>query len=101
VARKTLQASRAVKRKANKKRPARTLGTQTAGINRSEVRRRKAAGVRQHCAWPQDRKGSHKTIDCFRWARKQRGTALVTKHYQQLKAEIQGIGSRAVQSTYT
>jgi len=69
-----------------------------AGIDRSEVTRRKAAGECHRCTWPQDRRRNHKTIDCFRWARKERGTALVPKHYQQIQAEIEGIGSRAIQS---
>jgi hypothetical protein len=67
------KAKRKEKRKGNK--PIKTLGTQTQGIDRSELRRRKAAGECQRCAWPQDRKGSHKTLDCFRWARKEKGTA--------------------------
>jgi hypothetical protein len=79
IGRFTRQASRVVKRKAerkaNKKKPIKTFGTQTAGIDGSELRRRKAAGECQRCAWPQDRKGSHKTLDCFRWKRLEKGTA--------------------------
>jgi hypothetical protein len=71
----TRQASKVVKRKANKKKPIKTFGTQTEGIDGNELRRRKAAGECQRCAWPRDRKGSHKTLDCFRWKRLEKGTA--------------------------
>jgi hypothetical protein len=62
-------------RKANKRKNIKTFGTQTEGIEGSELRRRKAAGECQRCAWPQDRKGSHKTLDCFRWKKLDKGTA--------------------------
>jgi hypothetical protein len=81
VGRLTRQASKKVKRKADRiakrkaNKPIRTFGTQTEGIDGSELRRRKAAGECQRCAWPQDRKGSHKTLDCFRWKRVEKGTA--------------------------
>jgi len=52
-----------------------TFGTQTHGIAGSELRRRKAAGGSQRCAWPKERKGSHKTIDCLRWPQFDKGTA--------------------------
>jgi hypothetical protein len=61
------------RRKARK--PIKTFGTQTEGIDGSELRRRKAAEECQWCAWPRDRKGSHKTLDCFRWKRLEKGTA--------------------------
>jgi hypothetical protein len=75
IGRKNRQASRVVKRKANKKKPLKTFGTQTEGIDGSELCRRKAAGECQRCAWPRDRKGSHKTLDCFCWKRVEKGTA--------------------------
>jgi hypothetical protein len=75
IGRFTRQASRVVKRKANKKKPIKTHGTQTEGIDGNELRRRLAAGECQRCAWPRDRKGSHKTLDCFRWKRLEKGTA--------------------------
>jgi hypothetical protein len=79
VGRFTRNASRVIKRKAerkdNKNKPIKTFGTQTEGIEGSKLRRRKAAGECQRCAWPQDRKGSHKTLDCFRWKRLEKGTA--------------------------
>jgi len=60
---------------------------QTDGIDKSELDRRKAAGECQRCAWPGDRKGAHKTMDCYRWKRVEKGTAPFSKPkaYQQLK----------------
>ena len=80
IGRRTRQVNRVVKRKINKKKPIKTFGTQTEGIDGQELRRRKTAGECQCCAWPQDRKGSHKTIDCFRWKRLEKGTAPFPKN---------------------
>jgi hypothetical protein len=82
VVRLTQTDSRVVKWKANRKVPIKTFGTQTKGIEGSELRRRKAAGECQRCTWPQDRKGSYKTLDCFRWKRLKNGTAPFTKKVQ-------------------
>jgi len=77
----TRQASRVVTRRADRKaqkkakKCIKTFGTQTKGIDGSELRRRKAAGVCQRCACPQERKGSHKTLDCYRGQRLEKGTA--------------------------
>jgi hypothetical protein len=71
----TRQASRVVKKRANRKKPIKTFGTQTEGINGSELRRRKAAGECQRCGWPPERKGSHRTLDCIRKKRLENGTA--------------------------
>jgi len=73
IGRKPQQASRVIKRQAKK--PIKTFGTQTQGIDGSELRRWKAAGECQCCARPQDRKGGHKTLDCHREIRKKKGTA--------------------------
>jgi hypothetical protein len=64
-----------------------TYAEQTEGIDKSELDRRKAAGECQRCASPGDRKGAHKTMDCFRWAIKDVGTAPFpkAKEYQKLK----------------
>jgi hypothetical protein len=75
IGRDTRQVSRVVKKEPIKRKPIKTFGTQTEGIDGSELRRRKAAGECQRCAWPNDTKGSHKTIDCFRWKRVEKGTA--------------------------
>lgn len=66
---------------------AKTYAEQTDRIDKSELDRRKAAGEYQRCAWPADRKGSHKTIDCFRWKETDKGTAPFPKanEYQKLK----------------
>jgi hypothetical protein len=77
---KNRQVSKVVKRKDNKKKPVKIFRTQTEGIDGSEWRRRKAAGECQRCAWPQDRNGSHKTIDCFRWKWLEKGTAPIPKN---------------------
>jgi hypothetical protein len=105
VGRLTRLDSRIIKKKTDRKakrksrKPIKTFGTQTEGIDGSELRRRIAAGECQRCAWPHDRKGSHKTVDCFRWKRLDKGTAPFPKR----KGEElpKGLGSRAVQSTYT
>jgi len=70
-----------------KEKSKKTYAEQTEGIEKSELDRRKAAGECQRCAWPIDRKGAHETMDCFRWARKETGTAPFPKdkEYQKLK----------------
>jgi hypothetical protein len=80
IGRVTGQASRVIKRKANRKKPIKTFGTQTEGIDGKELHRRKAAGVCQRCAWLTDRNESHKTLDCFWWKRLEEGTAPFPKN---------------------
>jgi hypothetical protein len=88
IGRSTRHRGRVIKRKADRKakreakRPIKTFGTQTEGIDGSELRRRKAAGECQRCAWPRDKKGSHKTLDCFRWKKLEKGTASFPKKKQ-------------------
>jgi hypothetical protein len=60
IGRTTRQSSRIIK---NKAQAIKTFGTQTQGINGSELRRKKTAGECQRCAWPRDRKGIHTTLD--------------------------------------
>lgn len=85
LGRKNRQASRVIKRQSNKEankavnKAARSFKNQTEGIDGSELRRRMAAGECQRCAWPRDRKGIHKTLDCFRWKRLEKGTATFPK----------------------
>jgi len=64
-----------------------TYAEQVDGIDKSDLARRKASGECQRCALPVDRKGSHKTMDCFRWSRKDKGTAPFPKpmEYEKLK----------------
>jgi hypothetical protein len=59
----------------------------TEGIEPSEVERRKAAGEYLSCAWPSDRKGSHRVKDCRRPIKLDKGTANYpkSKEYQRLK----------------
>lgn len=68
------------------KKSGKTYVEQTEGIDSAELNRRKAAGECQRCAWPADREESHKTMDCFRWSRKEKGTApfLKAKVHQNL-----------------
>jgi hypothetical protein len=77
IGRVTRDVSRAVKKKtANRKqRNLKTFGTQTKGIEGSELRRRKAAGECQRCACPSGLRTSHKTIDCLREIKYKKGTA--------------------------
>jgi len=63
----------------DKKKLRKNYKDQVAEIKTSELDQRKAAGECQRCAWPQDRKGAHTTTSCFRWARKEKGTALFPK----------------------
>jgi hypothetical protein len=78
IGRKYRQVGRIIKqmamKKAERKKPVKTFGTQTQGIDCCELPRRKAAGECHRCAWPKDRKGSHKTIDCYRWKRLEKVT---------------------------
>jgi hypothetical protein len=78
IGRKNQQARRIVKRNANKL--IKTFGTQTQGIDDSELRRRKAAGECQRCAWPGNKKGSQRAIDCIREKRLEEGTG-PKKHF--------------------
>jgi hypothetical protein len=81
----TRLASRRIKNKADRKarriakEPISTFGTQTEGIDGSELTRRKAAGECQRCAYPHGEKGSHTTIDCRRNIKFKKGTAAYHK----------------------
>jgi len=59
----------------------------TEGIDSSELNRRKAAGECLRCAWPSDRKGSHRFKDCIRLIKLDKGTAAFpkAKEYQKMK----------------
>jgi hypothetical protein len=76
IARRSLQTSKRLLKGIGKlKEVKKTYQTQTDRIEKSELDRRKAAGECQHCAWPKDKKGSHKTLDCFNWKQLDKGTA--------------------------
>jgi hypothetical protein len=63
---------------------------QYSGIEKFELDPRKAAGECQCCAWPQDTKEVHNTLDCFGWLRKDKGTAPFPKAttYQISKSDL-------------
>jgi len=100
VARRNLQIGKEISgRLPQRKKPRKSYKDQVMGLDRSELARRKAAGECHYCAWPGDRNGAHRTLDCFQWLQKEKGTAPFPKAItdQQLKDKE----SRAVQSTYT
>jgi hypothetical protein len=76
IAKKSWQASRILKRKAQKQKQGliKTFVTQTKGIELSELRWQTAAHECQHCAWPGDKEGSHQTLDCICQPRKEKVT---------------------------
>jgi len=49
--------------------------SRTEGIETGEIDRRKSAGEGLRCAWPSERKGSHRVTDCIRPIKKDKGTA--------------------------
>jgi len=59
----------------------------TEGIESSEIERRKSAGECLRCAWPSDRKGTHRVKDCVRPIKLDKGTASYpkSKEYQKMK----------------
>ena len=61
--------------------------TQTAGIESSEIQRRKTAGECLRCDWPLDRKCSHRVAECRRPIKLDKGTAAFpkAKDYQKMK----------------
>jgi hypothetical protein len=87
IGRNTRHISRIINRKAERKanwkaqKPIKTFGTQTEGIDGSELRRRKAAGECQRCAWSPYWKGSHTALNCKRRKRVEKGTAPTPKKY--------------------
>jgi len=56
------------------KRPKRD-NSQTEGIDSSELQRRRSAGECLRCAWPSDRKGTHRVADCKRPIKLDQGKA--------------------------
>jgi hypothetical protein len=57
---------------------------ETGGIDEAEIKRRKENGECLRCAWPSDRKGTHRVKDCRRLIKLNKGTASFakTKSYQ-------------------
>jgi hypothetical protein len=58
----------------------------TEGIQLSEINRRRSLGECLRCAWPSDRKGSHRVADCRRPIKLDKGTANFPKAKDYLKA---------------
>jgi hypothetical protein len=50
-----------------------------AGIDGTEIQRRRETGECLRCAWPEDRKGSHRVSDCRRPIKLDKGTAAFPK----------------------
>jgi len=61
------------------------------GIDQAEIKRRKNTGECLRCAWPSDRKGSHRVADCRRPIKLEKGTAGFPKarEYSRLKQATQ------------
>jgi len=57
-----------------------------AGISPTEIRRRKETGECLRCAWPSDRKGAHRVVDCSRPIKLDKGTANFPKAKGYVKA---------------
>jgi len=68
------------------KRPRRD-NSQTEGIESAELQWRRSAGECLRCAWPSDKKGSHRVADCKRQIKLDKGTAAFpkSKDYQKMK----------------
>ena len=99
VARRNLQISKDISgRLPQQKKPRKSYKDQVKGLNRTELAQRKAPGDCQHGAWPGDRKGAHRTLDCYRWLRKETGTAPFPK--SQRDQQCKDKESRAVERTY-
>jgi hypothetical protein len=58
----------------------------TAGIDPTELRRRKKTGECLRCAWPANKKGVHRVADCKRPIKLDEGTANFPKAKENLKA---------------
>jgi hypothetical protein len=64
--------------------------SQPAGIESSELQRRRSTGECLRCAWPSDRKGSHRVADCRRPIKLDKGTAAFPKPKEYQKMKIPG-----------
>jgi len=63
----------------------------TEGIDPMELSRRKAAGECLRCAWPVDRRGTHKVKDCQTPIKLDNGTASIPKANDYRKMKIAGV----------
>jgi len=64
---------------------------QTEGIQASEIARPKSAGECSRCAWPSDRKGTHRVKDCRRPIKLEKGMASLPKAKEYQKMKIAGM----------
>jgi len=67
--------------------------SKTVGIDEAEIQRRKEAGECLRCAWPSDRKGTHRVKSCIRPIKVTKGTAPFPKAEQYLQQPITGEAS--------
>jgi hypothetical protein len=74
-------------RKKDRSKRKQAVPSQTEGINFAEVQRRKEKGECLRCAWPSDRKGSHRVADCRRPIKLDKGTAGFPKAKENQKTE--------------
>jgi hypothetical protein len=65
--------------------------SKTEGIEASEIDRRKAVGESLWCAWPSDRKGSHRVKDCIRPIKLDKGMASYPKAKGYRKMNVAGM----------
>jgi hypothetical protein len=66
--------------------------SKTEGIDSNEIKQRKSAGECLCCAWPSDRKGTHRREDCIRPIKLDKGTASYPKgkvYLRQQSSDIQ------------
>jgi len=81
IARRNLQVSKRISKETARKirkdnnKPQKNYNGLSQGIEASEILRRKRADECQHCAWPRHREEGHNTLECFRWAKIENGTA--------------------------
>jgi hypothetical protein len=68
------------------RRPKKAVRPETAGIDTVELQRRQRTGECLRCAWPSDRKGSHRVADCRRPIKLDKGTKCFPKAKEYLKA---------------
>jgi hypothetical protein len=57
------------------------------GIDEAEIQRRKGSGECLRCAWPADRKGAHRVVNCIRPVKLDIGTASFPKDRKYPKIE--------------
>jgi len=87
----TKTSERSDRKKFKKDKKSKQDNTQTAGIESSELQRRRTVGECLRCAWPSDRKGSHRVADCRRPIKLDKGTAAFPKAKEYQKMKVAGM----------